>query len=366
MVQGDGLRLGIADVRLLSGGGVGLPVGLFRLGRDGIIIRPIRTLILPLQHRAGSCVNFIAILHIAGLEFHLIDQDSVLLVQLHLHVINRVLLNAGVVQGDGLRLGVADVLHCCGRLGSGGLHRRRLRSVLHLALALQNRAGVGVELVLELLAALALDLHLIVCGGFVQLGIDRAVCHLGGRDLAKRRRGKVHGLVRADGHGGRARFGKVLELLHRELRQCVKLQGGVERQHTVHQRRLPGGNAVLPRLLLQSRVLRQRLRQDGRLRRAGLQNVIHRVRQLPLKLFRADGVFVLYRDHNGGGNTAEIAVSHQAAHNGVHSHVELCTLEVCSITHIRQDGFCILVERRTDEHLFAPIHLQLNAGVHIQ
>ena len=39
-----------------------------------------------------------------------------------------------------------------------------------------------------------------------------------------------------------ARFGEVLELFDRELCQRVKLQRGVECKHTVHQRRLSGGN----------------------------------------------------------------------------------------------------------------------------
>ena len=70
---------------------------------------------------------------------------------------------------------------------------------------------------------------------------------------------------------GRARFGEVLELFDRKLCQRVKLQRGVECKHTVHQRRLSGRNAVFPRLLRKSRVLRKRLRQDGRPRFACLQ-----------------------------------------------------------------------------------------------
>ena len=59
--------------------------------------------------------------------------------------------------------------------------------------------------------------------------------------------GSGAGCIHTDRHGGRARFGEVLELFDRELRQRVKLQGGVKREHTVHQRRLSGGDAVFPR-----------------------------------------------------------------------------------------------------------------------
>ena len=134
----------------------------------------------------------------------------------------------------------------------------------------------------------------------------------------------------------------------------------------VHQRRFSGGNVVFPGLLFPPRVLRQRLRQDGGLCFAGLQHTVHSAGQLTLELFRTGGILVLHRDHDGGGNAVEIAVAHETSHDGVYRHIELRALEVSSIAHIRKDVFCILVERRTDEHLFTPIHLQLNAGVHIQ
>gem|GEM_PF-47755 len=82
--------------------------------------------------------------------------------------------------------------------------------------------------------------------------------------------------------------------------------------------------------------------------------------------FRASGILVLHRDHDGGGNAVEIAVSHKAAHDGIYCHIELRALEICAVAHIRKDGLRVLVERRTDEHLFASIHLQLNARVHVQ
>ena len=176
----------------------------------------------------------------------------------------------------------------------------------------------------------------------------------------------VGGGILADGHGGRARFRKVLQLFHRELCQRVKLQRGVECKHTVHQRRLSGRNAVFPRLLRKSRVLRQRLRQDGRPRFACLQNTVHGARQLALEFFRASGILVLHRDHDGGGNAIEVAVSHEAAHDGIHRHIELRALEIRAVAHIRKDSFRVLVERCAGKDLFASIHLQLNARVHIQ
>jgi len=258
---------------------------------------------------------------------------------------------------------VTDV---AGRRRVGGLHHRLLCSVSRFTLALQDRAGVGIDLVLELLTGLAPDLHLVVGGGLVQLRIDFAVRHLRGGCLAERCRGDVRGLVRADGHGGRTRFGQILQLLHRELRQRVKFQSGVQRKDAVHQRRLTGGNAVFPRLLLPRRVLRQRLRQDGGLCFAGLQHAVHGAGQLTLELFRTSGILVLHRDHDGGGNAVEIAVSHETAHDGVHRHVQLRTLQVCTVAHIRKDGLRILVERCADQHLFALADLQLNAGVYVQ
>ena len=89
-------------------------------------------------------------------------------------------------------------------------------------------------------------------------------------------------------------------------------------------------------------------------------------RQITLEPFRTGCVLVLHRDHDGGGNAVEIAVSHKAAHDGIHRHIELRALEIRAVAHIRKDSFRVLVERRTDEHLFASIHLQLNARVHVQ
>ena len=134
----------------------------------------------------------------------------------------------------------------------------------------------------------------------------------------------------------------------------------------VHQRRFSGGNVVFPGLLFPPRVLRQRLRQDGGLCFARLQHAVHGAGQLTLELFRTGGILVLHRDHDGGGNAVEITVAHETSHDGIYRHIQLRALEVSPIAHIRKDGFCILVERRTGENLFAPVHLQLNAGVHIQ
>ena len=134
----------------------------------------------------------------------------------------------------------------------------------------------------------------------------------------------------------------------------------------VHQRRFSGGNVVFPGLLFPPCVLRERLRQDGGLCCACLQHAVHGAGQLALELFRTGGILVLHRDHDGGGNAVEITVAHEASHDGIYRHIERRALEVSPIAHIRKDGFCILVERRTDENLFAPVHLQLNAGVHIQ
>lgn len=164
----------------------------------------------------------------------------------------------------------------------------------------------------------------------------------------------------------RARFRKVLQLLHRELCQRVKLERRVDGEDAVHQRRLAGGNVVFPGLLLPRRVLRQRLRQDGGLCFAGLQHTVHGAGQLTLELFRTSGILVLHRDHDGGGNAVEVAVPHQAAHNGVYRHVQLRTLQVCTVAHIRKDGLRILVERCADQHLFALADLQLDAGVYVQ
>ena len=204
-----------------------------------------------------------------------------------------------------------------------------------------------------------------MCRGFVEFGID-----FRRNGIHRRRPGillrSVGGGILADGHGGRARLGEIFQLFDRELCQRVKLQRGVECKHTVHQRRLSGGNAVFPRLLRKSCVLRQRLRQDGRPRFACLQNTVHGARQLALEFFRASGILVLHRDHDGGGNAVEIAVSHKAAHDGIYCHIELRALEICAVAHIRKDGLRVLVERCTDEHLFASIHLQLNARVHVQ
>ena len=314
-----------------------------------------------LEDRAGGGVDLVAVLHAAGFELDLIDERAVLVVQFDLHVIRLVLAHARVVQGDGLRLGMADVAGGRNRLCRLIPYRGRGRQVL---LPAEHLPRVGVHQILKLTPC-CVQLHLVVRGEFVQLGIDLR------RDGVQRRcpgillRG-VSGGILTDGHGGRACFRKVLQLLHRELRQRVKLERRVDGEDTVHQRRLTGGNAVFPGLLLPRRILRQRLRQDGGLRFAGLQHTVHGAGQLTLELFRADGILILHRDHDGGGNAVQIAVPHQAAHNGVYRHIQLRTLQVCTAAHIRKDGLRILVERCADQHLFAFADLQLDAGVYVQ
>jgi len=240
-------------------------------------------------------------------------------------------------------------------------YRGRGRQVL---LPAEHLPRVGVHQILKLTPC-RVQLHLVVRGEFVQLGIDLR------RDGVQRRcpgillRG-VSGGILADGHGGGARFRKVLQLLHRELCQRVKLERRVDGEDAVHQRRFSGGNVVFPCLLLPRRILRQRLRQDGGLCFAGLQHAVHGAGQLTLELFRTGCVLVLHRDHDGGGNAVEIAVSHETAHDGVHRHIQLRTLEVGTIAHIRKDGLGILVERCADQHLFAAVHLQFNARIDIQ
>ena len=256
---------------------------------------------------------------------------------------------------------MADVAGGHSRLCRLVPYRGRGQQVL---LPAEHRPRVGVHQILKLTPC-CVQLHLVVGGRFVQFGIDLS------RDGIKRRcpgillRG-VSGGILADGHGGCACFRKVLQLLHRELCQRVKLKRRIDGEDAVHQCRLAGGNIVFPGLLLPRRILRQRLRQDGGLRFAGLQHTVHGAGQLPLELFRADGILILHRDHDGGGNAVEIAVSHEAAHDGIHRHIELRALEIRAAAHIRKDSFRVLVERRADEDLFTSIHLQLNAGVHIQ
>ena len=72
---------------------------------------------LVLENGTGGGVDLVAILHAAGLELDLIDERAVLVVQLDLHVIRFIFAHARVVQGNGLRLGMANVLHCSGRIG---------------------------------------------------------------------------------------------------------------------------------------------------------------------------------------------------------------------------------------------------------
>ena len=205
-----------------------------------------------------------------------------------------------------------------------------------------------------------------MCRGFVQLRVDLTVQYLRCRRLAKLRHSNVHRLVFTDGHSGRARLRQVLQLLHGELCQRIKLQLRVDGKDAIHQCRLPCGNVVFLCLLVSRRILRQGLRQDGGLRFTGLQNAVHGVSQLTLKLFRTGGILVLHRDHNGRGNAAEIAVAHKAAYNGVYRHIQLGSLEICPVSHIRKDRLCIVIERRADQYLFAPADLQLDAGVYIQ
>ena len=78
-----------------------------------------------LEDRAGGRIDLVVIFHIAGLELDFVDERSVLVVQLDVHVIRLIFTQARMVQGDGLCLGVADILHRSGRRGllTRGLRR---------------------------------------------------------------------------------------------------------------------------------------------------------------------------------------------------------------------------------------------------
>ena len=70
-----------------------------------------------LEDRAGGRVDLVVIFHIAGFELDLVDELSVLIIQLNVHVIRLIFTYARMVQGNGLCLGVADILHRSGRRG---------------------------------------------------------------------------------------------------------------------------------------------------------------------------------------------------------------------------------------------------------
>ena len=70
-----------------------------------------------LEDRTGGCVDLVVIFHIAGFELDLVDELSVLIIQLNVHVIRLIFTQARMVQGNGLCLGVADILHRSGRRG---------------------------------------------------------------------------------------------------------------------------------------------------------------------------------------------------------------------------------------------------------
>ena len=126
---------------------------------------------------AGGCVNFIVVLYITRLELDFINNCAVLYIQLNVHVIDRVRIHTGMVQSNGFCLSVANVLH---RFRLCGLCRLSLRRFIirHLPLDRYHCAGVSIDLICYLLAALVCDLHLIMCRGFVQLRIDFTVQHL--------------------------------------------------------------------------------------------------------------------------------------------------------------------------------------------
>lgn len=80
---------------------------------------------LVFEDRAGGRVDLVAVLHAAGFELDFVDELSVLIIQLNVHVIRLIFTHARMVQGNGLCLGVADILHRSGRRGllTRGLRR---------------------------------------------------------------------------------------------------------------------------------------------------------------------------------------------------------------------------------------------------
>ena len=127
---------------------------------------------------AGGCVNFIVVLYITRLELDFINNYAVLYIQFRIYVIDGISIHTGVVKRNGCCLSVANVLH---RFRLCGLCRLFLRCVVivrRLPLDRYHCAGVSIDLICYLLAALVCDLHLIMCRGFVQLRIDFTVQHL--------------------------------------------------------------------------------------------------------------------------------------------------------------------------------------------
>lgn len=92
---------------------------------QSLIIVSVFQLRLVLEDRAGDRIDLVVIFHIARLELDLVDERAVLIIQLNVHVIRLALAHARMVQGDGLCLGIADVLHRSGRRGllTRGLRR---------------------------------------------------------------------------------------------------------------------------------------------------------------------------------------------------------------------------------------------------
>src|SRR5699024_1719215 len=129
LVEGDLLCLGLADIAaaLVLAGGVAL----------GVVIIAADV--------AGVSVDLIVILPVPGVKFHIVDQAAVVIVPLHSEEGGVALGDAGVVQGNGLGFGLADITSALALAGDG--------VALHIPVIAADVAGQRVDVIVILCVA---------------------------------------------------------------------------------------------------------------------------------------------------------------------------------------------------------------------
>ena len=228
----------------------------------------------------------------------------------------------------------------------------------------EHSAGIGIDTILVLRTAAVLQLHLVVGGNLVQFSVHLLLGQLVG-GLPTGEQGDLQCSLHADGHGRSAGLGQILQLTDGEPGQLLKGQTVVQGEDTVHQRRLAGGDVVVLGLLLQRRVLRDRLGQYGGLRGAVPQDAVHGGGEILLQSVSPALIPILYGDHDGGGDALQIAVADQTADDGVYCHIQLGPLQILAVAHIRQNGMGVVVHRHAGQNLFILVDPQLDAGVDV-
>ena len=345
-------------------------------------------LALVLDNDAVGGVDLIAVLVTVGMEVHVIDGTSVILVELALPAVGVGGVHSGVSESGGLGLVGGDIGGSRGGrsgigrgsgIGSGGtvVVIVMVFAVMRLAVTVEDLPGQGIYQTLKFGTTHVAELNLVYHTAVLEVQFPFPMgFHGNGGQLAQEMLpcclhcgfcadvGLVAGLagggyvVQLQGAG----LADEVQFIDRERSKIFEGIAGVLRHDLLDELGFAGGDAVLVCQSLQLAVGRDGLAEDRTLEAAGLKQGVDLTGQTGLQSLAALRVGIVHADQNGICQFVDIAVAEHGADEGVDGHVKVAALEI----HIADDDFGILVEGDNVQHLFVFVYFDFNAGVDVQ